>query len=279
MNKKFQRLVLKAISSPSTLLATLVLCFGPIAALAVEPSTKPVEVMVVGVFHMSNPGHDIHNLKVDDVLEPKRQGEIVVVTDALARFKPTKIGVEWPPDLVADRYKQYLAGTLPPSRNEVVQLGFRLAKTAAAEVYSLDADGDFPYQRLKNFAETRGFSKLLDEMNPAIQRDVDEQARLLAEKGVSADLRFLNDPARLTNDNAFYRNMLRIGLGDDQPGADLTASWYHRNFLICANLLQLANPGDRIAIFFGSGHAFLLRQCVTETPGFKLVEPNDYLPQ
>jgi len=275
MNKKFHRPV-NAIASAPMLLATLALC-GPMAASALEPAAKRVEVMVIGVFHMSNPGHDIHNLKVDDVLEPKRQGEIVAVTEALARFKPTKIGVEWPADLVADRYKQYLAGTLAPSRNEVVQLGFRLAKTVGAEVYSLDADGDFPYQRLKNFAETRGFSTLLDRMNAAIQRDVDEQARLLAEKGVSADLRFLNDPARLANDNAFYRNMLRIGLGDDQPGADLTASWYHRNFLICANLLQLAQPGDRIAIFFGSGHAFLLRQCVTETPGFKLVEPNEYL--
>jgi hypothetical protein len=260
-------------------LTTLLFCLGPILALAAEPSAKPVEVMVVGVFHMSNPGRDIHNLKVDDVLEPKRQGEIAAVTDALSRFKPTKVGVEWPADLVAERYKQYLAGTLPPSRNEVVQLGFRLTKTAGAEVYSLDADGDFPYERLKNFAETRGFSGLLDEQNAVVQREVDEQARLLAQKGVSADLRFLNDPTRLRTDNAFYRNMLRIGLGGDQPGADLTASWYHRNFLICANLLQLAKPGDRFVIFFGSGHAFLLRQCVTETPGFKLVEPNDYLPQ
>jgi hypothetical protein len=31
-------------------------------------------------------------------------------------------------------------------------------------------------------------------------------------------------------------------------------------------------------IFFGAGHAFLLRQCVAETPGYKLVEANDYLP-
>lgn len=245
---------------------------------AAELPTKPIEVMVVGVFHMSNPGRDIHNLKVDDVLEPKRQGEIAALTDALSRFKPTKVGVEWPADLVAERYKQYLAGTYPPSRNEVVQLGFRLAKAAGAEVYSLDAEGDFPYERLKNFAETRGFSGLLDEQNAAIQREVDEQGRLLAQKSVSADLRFLNDPARLQNANTFYRNMLRIGLGDDQPGADLVSAWYYRNFLICANLLQLAKTGDRIVIFFGSGHAFLLRQCVTETPGFRLIEPNDYLP-
>ena len=256
----------------------LLFCLWSTMALTAESSMKPVEVMVVGVFHMANPGHDIHNLKVDDVLEPKRQSEIAAVSDAVARFKPSKIGVEWPADLVAERYKQYLAGTLAPSRNEVVQLGFRLAKTVGAKVSSLDADGDFPYERLKSFAETRGFSALLDDANAAIQRDVDEQAQLLAQRGISADLRFLNDPARLKNDNAFYRNMLRIGLGGDQPGADLTASWYHRNLLICANLLQLAKPGDRIVIFFGSGHAFLLRQCVAETPGFKLVEPNDYLP-
>lgn len=266
--------------TPRRFLATLALCLAPLATTAAPPPSKPVEVMVVGVFHMSNPGHDLHNLKVDDVLAPKRQAQIAAVTDALARFKPTKVGVEWPADVVAERYKQYLAGTLAPSRNEVVQLGFRLAKTAGAEgVYSLDADGDFPYDRLKNFAETRGFEPLLDEQNAIIQRQVDEEARLLADKGVAADLRFLNDPARLRNDNGFYRNMLRIGLGFDQPGVDLLTAWYHRNFQICANLLHLAKPGDRIVIFFGSGHAFLLRQCVTETPGFKLVEADDYLPE
>jgi hypothetical protein len=262
-----------------TLFATLAFCLVQMTALSAEPPVKPVEVMVVGVFHMANPGRDLHNLKADDVLEPKRQAEIAALTAALARFKPTKIGVEWPAELVAERYKQYVDGTLPPSRNEVVQLGFRLAKTAGAEgVYSLDADGDFPYERLKNFAETRGFSKLLDQQNAVIQRQVDDEGRLLAQ-GVSPLLRFLNDPARLRTDNAFYRDLLRVGVGGDQPGADLVASWYHRNLLICANLLQLAKPGDRIVVFFGAGHAFLLRQCVTETPGFNLVEPNDYLPR
>jgi hypothetical protein len=278
MNEVLHGMRLKRISSLLLILATPAMSLTPLAGLAAEPA-KPIEVMVVGVFHMSNPGRDIHNLEVDDVLAPKRQAQISALTDALARFKPTKIGVEWPADIVAERYQQYIAGTLPPSRNEVVQLGFRLAKTSGAQVHSLDADGDFPYERLKNFAETRGFSALLEEQNALVQRDVDEEARLLAEKGISANLRFLNDSARLKNANAFYRSLLHIGLGDDQPGADLVAAWYHRNFLICANLLQLAKPGDRVVIFFGAGHAFLLRQCVTETPGLNLVEPNDYLPQ
>jgi len=42
-------------------------------------------------------------------------------------------------------------------------------------------------------------------MNAAIQDNVDEQARVLAQKGVSAELRLLNDPARLQRDHSFYR--------------------------------------------------------------------------
>lgn len=259
---------------------SLAVLMAPVAAQAANKGAPPAEVMVVGVFHMSNPGHDLHDLKVDDVLDPGRQKEIAAITQALARFKPTKIGVEWPADVVAERYKQYLAGTLPPSRNEVVQLGFRLAKAANAEgVYSLDADGDFPYERLKNFAETQGFSSLLDQLNADVQAEVDQQAKLLAQRGIAADLRFMNDPVRLSTGNSFYRQVLRIGRGGDQPGVDLVSAWYHRNLQICSNLLQIAKPGDRIVIFFGAGHAFLLRQCVSETPGLKLIEPNAYLPE
>ncbi|MEN6310254.1 MAG: hypothetical protein ABFD80_01805, partial [Acidobacteriota bacterium] len=36
------------------------------------PQAKP-EMLIVGTFHMANPGHDIFNAKADDVLSPKRQ--------------------------------------------------------------------------------------------------------------------------------------------------------------------------------------------------------------
>ena len=48
--------------------------------------------------------------------------------------------------------------------------------------------------------------------------------------------------------------------------------------LICARMVQLAQPGDRIVVLYGSGHAFLLRQCAAQTPGFRLVEAGRYLP-
>jgi hypothetical protein len=248
--------------------------------LALLLAAAPVQVMIVGVFHMSNPGHDLHNLKADDVLTPGRQAEIEAASAGLAKLRPTQVAVEWPADVVAERYPKYLAGTLPPSRNEVVQLGFRLAKAAGLKaVHGIDVDGDFPYPPLEAYAKAHGQMPLLEAQHALIEKSLQELQGALAQGGVSAALRLLNDPARLAGDNGFYRTTLRIGSGAQQPGADLLTAWYRRNFLICANLVQLSQPGDRIVVFYGSGHAFLLRQCVTETPGFELVEPNGFLPK
>ena len=107
---------------------------------------------------------------------------------------------------------------------------------------------------------------------------MEELERRLAISGVAGALRYLNDPVRLQSDNGFYRTMLKIRGGPEQPGAALLTSWYQRNFRICANLLQATKPGDRMVVFYGSGHAFLLRQCLQEPPGYQLVEPNDVLP-
>jgi hypothetical protein len=161
-----------------------------------------------------------------------------------------------------------------------VQLGFRLAaRMNLADFHGIDVDGDFPYDAVDAYAKAHGETAVLDTANAQIAAFVQQQQDLLAHGTVASTLRFLNDPALIAHGNDFYRTMLRVGGGTEQPGADLLTAWYRRNFLICANLVQMARPGDRIVVFYGSGHAFLLRQCVSETPGFELVEPNDYLPK
>ena len=249
------------------------------AAAEAAPAARPVEVLVVGTFHMSNPGQDLHNLKVDDVLAPRRQAEIAEVTRALSRFRPTKVAVEWPGDVVADRWAKYRAGALAPSRNEVVQLGFRLAKTTGAEALGVDVDGDFPFEAVQAYAEAHGQSDVIARAMAQSQSEVEAQEKLLARGGVADLLRYVNDPAKIAESQGFYRSMLRIGGGGaQQPGAELLTAWYRRNALICANIVQAAKPGDRIVVLFGSGHAFFLRQCAAETPGFKLVDAGAYLP-
>jgi hypothetical protein len=122
---------------------------APSAIAARAPAPAVTQVMVIGTYHMSNPGKDIHDVKADDVLAPKRQKEIAATVKALARFRPTKVAVEWPADIVAERWPKFRAGKLPPSRNEVVQLGFRLAEQAHSEgAWGIDVDGDFPWDQL-----------------------------------------------------------------------------------------------------------------------------------
>lgn len=258
--------------APSVLILAALLLTAPAMA------AGDVQVMIVGGFHMSG-GHDMHNVQVDDVLAPKRQAEIQAVADGIAKFRPTIVDAEWDEPYVSQKYADYLAGKLPPSHNEVVQLSFRLAKQANIPVHGIDVDGDFPYEPVEAYAKAHGETAMLDTANADIQNMVDTISRTLANGTISQTLRTLNDPARIARDNDFYRNMLRVGGGAEQPGADLLAAWYRRNFHICANLVQLAKPGDRVVVFYGSGHAFLLRQCVQEMPGFKLVEANDYLPK
>jgi Family of unknown function (DUF5694) len=253
-----------------------------LAALPVAASAQSaVSVMVIGGYHMSNPGRDLHNVHADDVLAPKRQAEIAATVAALARFRPTQVDVEWPADLVTQRYDAYTKGTLAPSHNEVVQLGFRLAQASGASVHGVDVDGDFPYDAVQAYARAHGGDDVLASANADVQSLVQQQQQqdLLKTATVPQVLRWLNGPAMAREGNNFYRTMLKIGGAAEQPGADLLTAWHKRNFYICANIVQLAKPGDRVVVFYGSGHEFLLRQCVSEMPGYKLVEPNDYLPE
>lgn len=251
-------------------------CTGVAPAIA----APPVQVMVVGTYHMSNPNHDMHDVQSDDVLAPKRQRELARVVEALARFRPSVVDVEWPRDLADKRYAEYLANKIPPSHNEVVQLGFRLARAMhLSRVNGIDVDGDFPYDPVEGYAKAHGKMPLLKAADDEIAAEVSRIDAVLAHGTIGSALRTINDPAFAGHDNDFYRTTLKIGGGDDQPGADLLTAWYKRNFYICARLLQAALPGDRVVVLYGSGHLFLLRQCVSETPGFRLVEASAYLPR
>jgi len=261
------------------LLAAAALLVVALPASARPEAAKPVQVMVVGVFHMSNPGRDMANIAAPDPTTPQRLAEIIRVVDGLNRFRPTAVATEWPAATVAERYAKYQAGTLPPSKNEVVQLGFRLGKLAGARVYGADMDGDFPFGPVAEYAGAHGMGGVIETAMSEIQAEVQAASKRLAAGTIGAELRHMNDPAMIAQGNSFYARLLTVGGGDQQPGADLVAAWGQRNLRICARIVQESKPGDRVVVIFGAGHAYLLRRCFAETPGFVLVEPNRYLPR
>lgn len=264
--------------------ALRVMLFAGFLALSRLAAAAPaVQVMVLGTYHFGNPGADLHNVQADDVLLPRRQAELDAVSRALSRFRPTLVAVEAPadelPDRALPRYADYIAGRGEVRRNEIDQIGFRLARRLGhARVIGIDASGEFPFEALQAQAEAQG-------RGAALQRSIDEigvRTKAFEARARSATigmlLRSLNEPARIREDHAWYVGALRYGAGPVQPGAALLAAWTARNIAICARLVQSVQPGDRVMVVYGSGHSFLLRQCLQQMPGWQLVEPNRYLP-
>ncbi len=253
-----------------------------IAALIALPAqaAEPVSVVIVGGFPHEQSRHDLHNTQVDDVLAPKRQAEIAQVTEALAKFKPTLVAVEWPSDLVNQRYDAYLKGTLAPLAQTKSCSSASVSPRARASPMSKasTSTATFPTTPVVAYAKAHGMDGLIASANADVETMSKAEDAMLAKGSVGGVLRYLNDPAQIGRGQDFYRLMLKVGGGNDQPGADLLTQWYRRNFVICANLVQRAKPGDHVVVFYGAGHAFLLRQCVSEMPGYRLVEADDYLP-
>ena len=264
--------------------ASLLVAMPAVATPTIAPEGAPIDVVVLGTFHFDNPGLDMANVQVDDVLAPKRQQEVGQILDGLARFAPTKVMVESQRRQAGtsfhERYPLYRNGTLEPSRSEVVQLGFALAKRLGhPNVYAVDVDGDFPFDPVMAFAQKTGREARLGGQIAAIQAWTGEVTRELKTHTLGHVLRQHNEPAAIADGNAFYLDLLRYGAGDEQPGAALVSAWNARNFNICAHIVQAAAPGDRVLVIYGAGHAYLLRHCLGGTPGWRIKEANDFLPQ
>src|SRR5690606_24846577 len=167
---------------------------------------------------------------------------------------------------------------LPPSTNEVVQLGFRLASQRGLDkVHGIDVPGDFPYEAVMAWAQANGRQDDLQAVMTQVQSIVEGMTAAQATQGIGGVLRGMNTPEAINESHGFYAEMLRFGAGDEQPGVALNAAWAERNLAICARLLQALQPGDRAVVFYGHGHAYLLNRCLAETPGVELVQANDYL--
>lgn len=270
------------------ILAAVAALVLPTAALAQTPEREPIEVMILGAYHMGNPGQDLHNARVDPVTTPEKQAQLEAVAEGLARFRPTAVAVERiardQSTMLDHRYPAFTPADLLTNPDERVQLGYRLAHRLGLErVYAIDEqdrEGQpsyFPFGDVQSWAEANGGGERLGAMHGEVGAMVADLERRQATETVGRLLAGINTPERVRVDQGFYARLMSFGAADDQPGAVLNARWYARNAQIFARLLQVARPGDRIVVFYGSGHNYWLRQMVETMPGFVLVEPGDYL--
>lgn len=253
--------------------------------IANDNNNKPIEVMILGTYHFSGSKLDIVKSNTDSPLSPERQKEISDVAIRLSKFAPNKIALEsyeTKPDFTMDGYKNFKPEDLNKKTNEIYQIGYRLANMLHHEnVYGLDEESDtidyFPFNKVAEYSKIHNLNTA-DEIINEFQVLVNNFEESQKTKTVRELLKDMNNPKTIEYENQFgYYGLLSIGDSVQQPGAELNAYWYMRNAKIFSKLIQISKPGDKIIIVFGAGHSYWLRHFVTNTKGFKLVEPNKYL--
>ena len=77
-------------------------------------------------------------------------------------------------------------------------------------------------------------------------------------------LRLHTDPARDAFNKGLYLRTNDIDAGGGFAGADASASWWHRNFRMYANLQKAAAPGRRVIAVAGQGHTAILKDLLAD---------------
>ena len=258
-------------------------CLTAPAAAQEPPAGKQPrsEVLVVGTFHMANPGRDIVNTKVDDVLSPERQKQMAELMAVLKKFNPTKVAVEkaFNDKVTAANWSAYKAGKYELSRNEVDQLGFRLAKELGLDtVYTVDVGGEFPYPRLTDYAKANGRGPELDSLVAEVGAAADAESAYLASHTLLEGLLHMNSDAQVAQWVGFYYRQAHFGQPWNWAGADLLADWSRRNLRIYSNIINLiGRKQERILVIYGAGHLGWLQQMFRDDPTTRLRKLGEFV--
>ena len=260
---------------------------------------KPT-VMILGSSHLANPGADVYNTKIDDVLAPKRQAEIQQLIEQLARFKPTKIAVEVDARSDADlqtEYGAYLDRNLQLKRHEIHQIAFRLANQMGhPKVHCVDyfwteqspripeSEIDSELMDYQQFAKIRNQEHLLPPIPTTDERVTpdEDSTTLIESEGYESLIGMymrLNQSEGRRVDHQEYMRIARIGIDTQYPGAHwVIHNWYARNFKIFVNLTRITESADdRILLIIGAGHVFLVQQFLEDSGDYIVESPLDYL--
>jgi hypothetical protein len=252
---------------------------------AAQPQTagkpQPTQVMVLSTFHFAG-STDQSQGATRDILGQKCQEEIRDLVDRLEKFKPTKIFLEYPAADQAkldERFRQYQAGKRNESKNEIDQVGLRLAQRLGhGRVFAFDHPDDMDFPSLMKAAEESGRPELIKKFQGTIGQITAWSDAVQSRTTISEELAVLNQPAYDEGSQRLYMGLLDFDQGDRRPAEALLTTWYRRNLKMHGSMRAAAEPGDRVLIIVGAAHAKHLRDFVKQDPSMAAVDPCELLP-
>jgi hypothetical protein len=247
-------------------------------------SKDRAQILVVGAFHFDYPGLDDHQISESDkidVLSPKKQKEMTELVEYIKRFKPNKIAIEATEKWQAGKkLRLYKSGNLEEgNRDERYQLAIRIAAELKLDtLYSIDASNLLVDMKKtnKDFVDklSAGSDSVLTD-SLLLQQYKDWRSysdKLMKELSLLAFFKYLNSKEYHQFDYGNY--LIDFFKLEGQRGADiLSLWWYNRNLRIFSKIQALTETKqDRILVFFGNGHAAVLRQLLESSVEYDFIE-------
>jgi hypothetical protein len=244
---------------------------------------KP-QIMTLGVFHFDYPNLDAVKTDAKDqisVLDEPFQSEIIAICQAIEKFNPTIIAIEFTKDrqsFIDSVFNQYKKGNYSLRKNEAYQLGFRIAgQLDLDKVYCIDDAG-------------KHYNSIEAIFTDNARREAFEQYYLNARETThtSSKISSITDALYESNKAENIKQSLAIYLSHpfkyeespgDFTGVDFeTGRWYNRNLRIFRNIQRIPiDNSDRILVIIGSEHLNLLNHFFDTSMEFELVSPLPYL--
>lgn len=268
------------------------LAFWMISTTSSFAQTKKIKVYLLGTFHFNQVDTTVY-----DVKSAAHQKSIKQLTDIVSKLKPDKVFIEKMPDYenvsrIDSLYQEYRKGNLSRARNEIWQVGGRVA--AALEhphIYQCDHPGQYGnwYRKIADYATKHGQQKGLamkgKGMTAPLQFSINEDS-LRKSATLLEYMRWLNSKKVQGPSLAHYINVYpQLGNTDvfhyDSTyflGSELAADWYRRNIFIYSKMLaQLDYSENAIFLIMGNDHIPIIRQLFESNPYFEVVDTRKWL--
>jgi len=254
-----------------------------------QSSEEPIKVMLLDTTHLNNPSRDAINPKVPDVLTDQKQKELQVLRDAIAKFRPNKVALEVQQkyqaafDSVYQQFRKgdvdtFSVGEFVSRRSEQYQIGFKLARSKNIDhVFAVDHYLPMKLGKVMKYAKEHDpeFVQYFKQYKNSHQ--VKKKDSLLQNNSFILVYRYMNCAESVDGYREPYVRTAAVGSDTSFVGADAVADYHRRNLRIYANLMRIAEAGDRIFMMFGAGHQPFLRPLLKNSPRVDFVDPMEYL--
>lgn len=253
---------------------------------------RKIKVYLLGTFHFEQMDSLRYNVNDD-----KHQKSIEKLAGIVTRLRPDKVFIEKMPEWehknrIDSLYQQYRKGDLRKRRNEIWQVGARVASALNhPHLFQCDQPGMYGmiYPKVADYAKVHNQLGILKGETYGTTRPLTFRINndsLKRNSDLLDYLRWLNSDRVLETSHAQYINVFtQIGNTDvfryDSTyfmGTNLTVDWYRRNIIMYSKMLAQLDYTEK-AIFFivGNDHVPILKQLFRDNPFFEVVETKKWL--